>query len=334
MGERGNYTKRMDISVQTMPDNDIQASGVMRQLYDLEPQKSVQYALRVIEDVAEKTGVDPSSKKWEILAAESLFALNVDSWRLDKDRYPQFKRAVIDKFKATKDDLPANSFNIILFWMQKNKITLGARQQQVLKNGGFSNEDLLRIKQRYDRILRQDFSYEQPNVWYSVSDIAERNDHVSRAFIENSIHDVLNVLASVEDDTYDVSKLFKLEDNKGYISPQMYGYLLAYPGFNTAPSEWIRVSGNNGRQQDQTVADLYEKYKHQRIETYKKDYNVDGDAELGFYLFVQYQYMMGKDEGIAWFYNPQTGTVDEYFSQQVLSKKLFGVSPQKPKNKK
>lgn len=316
-----------------MPENDIQASGVMRQLYGLEPQKSVQYALRVIEGVAEKIGVDFKLNNWKNLAAETLFALNVDSWKLDTDRYRQFKRSVISKFNAIKDDLPDNLFNIILFWMQQNKITLGARQPQELKEGGFSNEDLLRIKQRYDRILRQDFSDEQPNVWYSVSDIAKRNDHVSLAFIENSIRDVLRVLASVEDDTYDVSKLIKLEDNKGYISPQMYGLLLAYPGFNTAPNEWIRVLGNNGRQQDQTVTDLYEKYKQQKIETYKVDYKVDGDAERDFYLYVQYQYMMGKkDVGIAWFYNPQTETIEEYFSQKVLTE-LYGASPQKPKKR-
>ncbi len=43
--------------------------------------------------------------------------------------------------------------------------------------------------------------------------------------------------------------------------------------------------------------------------------------------------MMGKkDVGIAWFYNPQTETIEEYFSQKVLTE-LYGASPQKPKKR-
>lgn len=335
MGERlNNSPKDFNTIVKNLVDKDT-ADNTKRYLFGLKPQVSVEYAVNVIEFVGEKSADDEQMNRWKILAAESLFALNVESWReLDPTSFKAFKRRVIDKYKANISPSP-DLYNITLYWMQQHNFTKGGPFADLLLTSSYTKERITEIKRTYDRLLRGDFSDEQHvKEWYPVTYIELSHNAVPPEHIAQTIVEVLEALASSHEHPFDESSFIKHENGLQLISPKMYQYLRLYPAFQEAQKTWIRVLGNNGKPQDQEIIKAYTQYKLIRmgLNSNTKLSEVDEGVFHSFYIYVQSQHMFGNEEDIGWFYNPETGEVEEYFSQDVLIK-LYEEITKQPKKR-
>lgn len=251
-----------------------------------DPNKGVAFASFVINHMKRAVETNPASGDQTVFYY-SLYALDVTDW--ENFHWNSVKRT----FTRAQDFLEDYQYNHIVDWITTHNQNL-----------------LLNKPNQYRGTERVVNGFIPENIWMILGNIKGLNISDSR-----QIDTALLSLQVGNGVGFDLDSYNLVKDGSRWISPILLKDLSHYPGFQYAPLDWIAV--------DSLSTDQSAKYKKMR-NGIKMDVQIenlqytDYCNEAGSKAYLQYLHMKGNSKGIAWFYNPETRTVKEYCSPEML----------------
>lgn len=251
------------------------------------PNKGVEYAYFVLQSMKLEVNRDSNSSDLAVFYY-SLYALDVSQWT--KIHWDKVKQT----FTRVQDLLEDYQYNHIVDWINTHNQNL-----------------LLNKPNQYRASERVLNGFIPENIWMILGNMKGLNISDSR-----EIDLALLSLHVGNGVGFDFNRYNLVKDGSRWISPILLNDLSDYPGFQYAPFDWIAVDSLNPVQ--------LPGYKKKRVGIIM-DVQIENLQytnycnEAGSKAYLQYLHMIGNSKGIAWFYNPETKTVKEYCSPEMLT---------------
>lgn len=113
---------------------------------------------------------------------------------------------------------------------------------------------------------------------------------------------------------YDSEKYCIKVGESRWISPILLNHLSQYPGFQTAPEDWKAVDSLSASAKFDYTKHRAAIFWDIQIDTQDQSHCNDRGSQA----YLQYLQMNRETKGIAWFYDPKTQTVKEYYLPEMI----------------